>query len=53
MLFRSEANYLNLLAPMGDWEREIHGLDVENFKRVHTRIVQLGNLINIEVNKRL
>jgi len=49
----TEANYLNLLAPMGDWEREIHGLDVENFKRVHTRIVQLGNLINIEVNKRL
>jgi hypothetical protein len=48
-----EANYLHLLAPMGDWQREIHGLDVENFKRVHTRIVQLGNLINIEVNKRL
>lgn len=48
-----EANYMNLLAPMGDWEREIHGLAGEDFKRVHTRIRQLSNLVNVEVNKRL
>lgn len=48
-----QADYLYLLAPMNDWEREIHSLTGDEFKKVHTRVRQLSNLVNIEVNKRI
>lgn len=48
-----KASYLNLLAPMDDWKREIHGLGSDEFKQVHSRLRQLNTLVDVEVHKRI